>query len=31
MTELALAAGLTAKTKQLCIGLEDGVASSGAS
>lgn len=26
MTELALAAGLTARTNQLCIGLEDGVA-----
>jgi type III restriction enzyme len=26
MTELALAAGLTAKTNQLCIGLEDGLA-----
>jgi len=26
MTELALAAGLTAKANQLCIGIEDGVA-----
>lgn len=26
MTELPLAAGLTAKTNQLCLGLEDGVA-----
>lgn len=26
MNELPLATGLTAKTNQLCIGLEDGVA-----
>ncbi len=26
MNELPLAGGLTAKTNQLCVGLEDGVA-----